>query len=106
MWILICDEKVSFRYNFEKITVFTTHFVPRGAISRKLLGGKLVPKLVYFVLKKELLSFSEKAPKDIAIHKFISHVDLYDVNSIVNIAYISFVYATFKPAEVHQTYWF
>ena len=34
----------------------------QGAISLKLVGGKLAPKLLYFVLKKELLNFSETAP--------------------------------------------
>ena len=29
-------------------------YVSLSAISRKLLGGKLAPKLVYFVLRKEL----------------------------------------------------
>ena len=33
-----------------------------GAVSLKLLGGKLAPKLVYFVLRKELLNLSEMAP--------------------------------------------
>ena len=33
-----------------------------GAVSLKLLGGKLALKLVYFVLRKELLNFSEMAP--------------------------------------------
>ena len=33
-----------------------------GAISLKVLGGKFAPKLVYFVLRKELLTFSEMAP--------------------------------------------
>ena len=28
-----------------------------GAVSLKLLGGKLGPKLIYFVLRKELLKF-------------------------------------------------
>ena len=31
--------------------------VNQGAISLKLLGGKLAPKVVYFVLRKELLKF-------------------------------------------------
>ena len=30
-------------------------FIVQGAISLKLLGGKLAPKLVYIVLGKELL---------------------------------------------------
>ena len=34
----------------------------QDAISLKLLGGKLAPKRVYFVLKEELLSLSEIAP--------------------------------------------
>ena len=33
-----------------------------GAVSLKLLGGTLAPKLVYFVLKKELLNLSEWHP--------------------------------------------
>ena len=36
---------------------------PQGTISLKLLVGKLAPKLVYFVLKKELLNFSEMTPR-------------------------------------------
>ena len=32
-----------------------------GAVSLKLLGGKLAPQLIDFVLKKELLNFSETA---------------------------------------------
>ena len=37
----------------------------QGAISLKLLGGKLAPKLVYMVLRKELLNVysSETAPR-------------------------------------------
>ena len=33
-----------------------------GTISLKLLRGKLALKLVYFVLRKELLNFSETVP--------------------------------------------
>ena len=33
-----------------------------GAISLELLGGKLAPELVYFILGKELLNFGETAP--------------------------------------------
>ena len=32
-----------------------------GAVSLKLLAGKLAPKLVYFVLENELLNFNEMA---------------------------------------------
>ena len=32
-------------------------FEVQGTFSLKLLGGKLAPKLVYFVLRKELLNF-------------------------------------------------
>ena len=35
----------------------------QGVVSLKPLGGKLAPELVHFVLKKELLNFSEMAPK-------------------------------------------
>ena len=35
----------------------------QGAISLKLLEVKLAPKLVYFVLEKELLGLSEMAPR-------------------------------------------
>ena len=35
----------------------------QGAISLKLLGGKLAPKLIHFVLRKELLRLSEMAPR-------------------------------------------
>ena len=41
-----------------------------GTISLKLLGGKLAPKLVHFVLRKELLHFSEMAPWTINIHLY------------------------------------
>ena len=34
-----------------------------GAISQKLLGGKLAPKLIHFILRKELLRLSEMAPR-------------------------------------------
>ena len=33
-----------------------------GAVSQKLLGGKLAPKLVYFIPRKELLTLSEMTP--------------------------------------------
>ena len=33
-----------------------------GTISLKHVGGKTAPKLVYFVLEKELINFSEMAP--------------------------------------------
>ena len=33
-----------------------------GIISQKLLGGKIAPKMVYFVLEKELLDFGKTAP--------------------------------------------
>ena len=35
-----------------------------GAVSLKLLGGKLAPKAVYFIMRKELLNLSEMAPLD------------------------------------------
>ena len=34
-----------------------------GAVSLKLPRGRLTAKLVYFVLRKELLNFSETAPR-------------------------------------------
>ena len=34
----------------------------QGAVSLKLLGGKLAPKLVYFDLRKELFNFNEMHP--------------------------------------------
>ena len=37
--------------------------VTQGAISLKVLVSKLAPKLVYFVLRKELLNFSETVPR-------------------------------------------
>ena len=36
----------------------------QGAISLKLIGGKVAPKLLYFVLRKELLNLSEMPPRD------------------------------------------
>ena len=43
----------------------TKHFIwliwCQGDVSLKLLGSKLVPKLIYLVLKKELLNFSKTA---------------------------------------------
>ena len=42
--------------------VNSSTFEHLGVISLKLLRGELAPKLVYFVLKKELLNFSEIAP--------------------------------------------
>ena len=33
-----------------------------GPVSLKPSGGKLAPKLVYFLLEKELLNFGETAP--------------------------------------------
>ena len=38
-----------------------------GAVSLKLLGGKLALKLVYLELKKEPLNFSEIAPRTYCI---------------------------------------
>ena len=37
-------------------------FKKPGYHLNKLSGGKLTPKLVYFVLKKDLLNFSDAAP--------------------------------------------
>ena len=63
----------------------------QGTISLKHLGGKIAPKLVYFVLKKELLNVSEMAPwiifwiwdsKEIAYHEINGgpqHGGHYDV---------------------------
>ena len=45
----VCDELLTNRY--------------LGTISLKHLGGKIAPKLVYFVLEKVLLTFSEMAPR-------------------------------------------
>ena len=41
--------------------IFNTplHTGDQSAVSLKHLGGELAPKLVYFVLKKELLKFNE-----------------------------------------------
>ena len=39
-------------------------FIDLGTISLKRLGGKLAPKLVYIVLREELLNFSEVAPRE------------------------------------------
>ena len=35
----------------------------QGAVSLKPLGGKFAPKMIYFVLRKELLNLSEMAPR-------------------------------------------
>ena len=47
----------------------------QGTISLKLLGGKLAPKLVYFALRKELINFSEMAPREAYFcHFFVMHI--------------------------------
>ena len=40
----------------------TTDKYDLGIVSLRLLGGKFTPKLVYFVLRKELLNFSKTIP--------------------------------------------
>ena len=40
------------------------HIQIQGTVSLKLLGGISTPKMIYFVLEKELLDFSEMAPSD------------------------------------------
>ena len=44
----------------------------QGAISLQLLGGKLAPELVYFVLKKVLLNFSEIESRFHNTHRYCS----------------------------------
>ena len=41
----------------------------KGAISLKLLGGELAPKLVYFVLRKELLKALVKWHQGVEMHE-------------------------------------
>ena len=48
-------------YSTIPITTLTA-ILQMEAIALKLLGGKLAPKLLFFVLKQELLNFSEMAP--------------------------------------------
>ena len=40
---------------FSLVSIYFRSFGDQGAISLKLSGGKLAPKLAYFVLRKELL---------------------------------------------------
>ena len=52
----------------------------QGAISLNHLEGKFTPKLVYLVLKKELLNFSETASRLTPISKPISKVPFVKIN--------------------------
>ena len=45
----------SINFNIASLKLFAA-LQDLGAISLKLLGGKLAPKLVYFVLRKKLLT--------------------------------------------------
>ena len=44
------------KYEMNGVLILAMILHDLGAISLKLLGGKLAPKLVYFVLKQELLN--------------------------------------------------
>ena len=51
---IIWDDEMIFM-NHVPVAGSLTRLVDQGTISLKLLGGKLAPKLVYFVLRKEVL---------------------------------------------------
>ena len=46
----------------------------QDAVSLKLLGSKLAPMLVYFVLRKELLKLSEMAPRSLRLDRFAASI--------------------------------
>ena len=64
------------RYSFCGKTV--QQAMRSGTILLKQLGCKIVPKVVYFVLGKEFLNFSETAPRFLSLIMGI----LYSVNRL------------------------
>ena len=59
----ILNGVLSLKFRSLEVPLSIQNIPVQGTVSLKLLGGKLAPKLGYFVLRKELLNFSETVPR-------------------------------------------
>ena len=75
--IMKCNYIEKLRHVIKELYTQLSHcfyvYMNLSAVSLKLLGGKLAPKPVYFVLRKELLNLREMAPWTKGLHRRMNH---------------------------------
>ena len=61
----ICEQVSVYVCAFHLFIVLSSIIKKTKAVSLKSFGGKMAPKLVHFVLIKELLNCNERSPKNV-----------------------------------------